>query len=229
MSERILAICPHPDDAEFGAGGAIAKWVSEGKEVFYAICTNGDKGTTDPKMTSERLAEVRRKEQQAAADVLGVKEVVFLDYPDGGLEDTPQFRGDLVRLIRYYRPKAVATADPYRKYVWHRDHRITGRVALDAIFPYARDRLSYPEHEAAGLKPHKVEDIYFWAADEPNLYVDITSTFGQKVRAIRCHLSQIKNHPGLDVEQRARQRAADWGKEKGIPLAEAFYHVVVPF
>lgn len=228
MAERILVICPHPDDGEFGAGGTVAKWVAEGNEVFYAICTNGDKGTSDPAMTSERLVKVRREEQQAAANVLGVKEVVFLDYPDGGLEDTPQFRGDLVRLLRHYKPKAVATSDPYRKYIWHRDHRITGRVALDAVFPYARDRLSYPEHEAAGLKPHKVQEVYCWGSDEPNFYVDISATFERKLQAIQCHRSQIKNHPGRPADW-ARQRAAMLGKEKGIPLAEAFHHLEVPF
>lgn len=227
MGEKILAVCPHPDDGEFAAGGTIAKWVAEGKEVFYVICTNGDKGSSDPEMTSEKLAKVRRQEQQAAAEILGVREVVFLDYSDGGLEDTPQFRGEMVRLIRYFRPFAVATADPYRKYIWHRDHRIAGRVALDAIFPYARDRLSYPEHAAAGLKPHKVEEVYCWAPEEPNLYIDITATFELKLKAILCHQSQLKAHPG-GIEAWTRQRAATLGKERGIPLAEAFYHLKVP-
>ncbi|MDO8635999.1 MAG: PIG-L deacetylase family protein, partial [Dehalococcoidia bacterium] len=196
MVEKILVVCPHPDDGEFGAAGTIAKWSDEGKEVFYVICTNGDKGSSDPNMTSERLAKIRRQEQQAAADVLGVKEVVFLDYPDGGLEDTPQFRGDIVRLIRYFKPKVLLTSDPYRKYIWHRDHRITGRVALDAVFPYARDRLSYPEHEAAGLSPHKVEEIYCWSSDEPNVCIDISATFERKLKSLQCHISQVGGRGG---------------------------------
>ena len=227
MIEKILVVCPHPDDAEFGAAGTIAKWTDEGKEVFYVICTNGDKGSSDPNMTSERLANIRRKEQQAAADVLGVKEVVFLDYPDGGLEDTPQFRGDIVRLIRLYKPRVLLTSDPQRQYIWHRDHRITGRVALDAVFPYARDRLSYPEHEAAGLSPHKVEEIYCWGSDDPNLCIDITSTFERKLQALQCHKSQIGGHRGR-LEDRVRERAAILGKEKCIPLAEAFYYIKMP-
>ncbi len=227
MVEKILVVCPHPDDGEFGAAGTIAKWSDEGKEAFYVICTNGDKGSSDPNMTSERLVKIRRQEQQAAADVLGVKEVVFLDYPDGGLEDTPQFRGDIVRLIRYFKPKVLLTSDPYRKYIWHRDHRITGRVALDAVFPYARDRLSYPEHEAAGLSPHKVEEIYCWSSDEPNVCIDISATFERKLKSLQCHKSQVGGRGGR-LEDRVRDRAALMGKEKGIPLAEAFYHQVIP-
>lgn len=222
MAEKILIIAAHPDDAEFGAAGTIAKWTAEGKEVFYAICTNGDKGSNDPQMTSEKLAKIRRQEQQAAADVLGVKEVVFLDHPDGGLEDTPQFRGELVRLIRYFRPLAIVTADPYRKYVWHRDHRIAAQAALDAIYPFARDRLSYPEHLATGLLPHKVGQVYCWAADEPNVFIDISQTFERKLKALLCHRSQVSSHGG-DFAARVRGRAADLGKPKGIPLAEAFY------
>ena len=227
MVEKILVVCPHPDDGEFGAAGTIAKWTDEGKEVFYVICTNGDKGSSDPNMTSERLAKIRRQEQQAAADVLGVKEVIFLDYPDGGLEDTPQFRGDIVRLIRHFKPKVLLTSDPYRKYIWHRDHRITGRVALDAVFPYARDRLSYPEHEAAGLSPHKVEEIYCWSSDEPNVCIDISATFERKLKSLQCHISQVGGRGGR-LEDRVRDRAAMMGKEKGITLAEAFYHQVIP-
>ncbi|MEE8473164.1 MAG: PIG-L family deacetylase, partial [Dehalococcoidia bacterium] len=140
----VLVITAHPDDAEIGAGGTLARWVAEGRELNYVVCTNGDKGSGDFDMNPEKLAQVRRQEQLAACKALGVKEIVFLDYPDGSLEDTPEFRGRLVRAIRRFRPRTVVSTDPYRKYIWHRDHRITGRVVLDAIFPYARDHLSYP-------------------------------------------------------------------------------------
>ena len=124
----VMVVSPHPDDAEFGVAGTVARWVKEGKRVIYVVCTNGDKGTSDINMKSEKLAEIRKKEQQAAADILGVSEVIFLGLPDQGLEETPEFRGLLVRLIRQYRPDTIVTADPYRHYIWHRDHRITGQV-----------------------------------------------------------------------------------------------------
>ncbi len=229
MAESILVIAPHPDDAEFGAGGTIIKWAAEGKEISLVVCTNGDKGSSDPEMTSKKLAQIRRKEQEAAAKILGIKEVVFLDYPDGGLEDTPEFREKLVRLIRRFRPAAIATNDPYMKYMSHRDHRITGTVALDAVWPYSRDHLFYPEHAAEGLEPHKVKEVYLWRSDEPNYYVDISDVFEQKIKALLCHQSQVGNRPAhRNVEVMVRERSKALGKKKNIPLAEAFYHFEFP-
>ena len=137
MKEQYYAmiIAPHPDDSEFAIAGTVAKWVKQGKKVVYIICTNGNKGTDDPKMTLAKLAEIRRQEELDAAKTLGVQEVVFLEHDDQSLEDTPEFRKELVKVIRTYRPELVAAPDPYRKYVWHRDHRITGQVVLDAVFP----------------------------------------------------------------------------------------------
>ncbi|MDP2743932.1 MAG: PIG-L deacetylase family protein [Dehalococcoidia bacterium] len=227
MIDSILVVSPHPDDAEFGAAGTIAKWRGEGRDIYLVVCTNGDKGSNDPKMTSTKLAATRHEEQEAAAKVLSIKRVVFLDYPDGGLEDTPEFRGKLVRLIRLFRPGIVAAPDPYRRYLSHRDHRIGGMVALDAVFPYARDRLSYPEHAASGLEPHKVREVYLWRSETPNLHVDIRDTFEQKLNALLCHRSQVGSDASA-VEARIRQRAADLGGEKGIALAEAFYRLELP-
>jgi LmbE family N-acetylglucosaminyl deacetylase len=231
MSEqlsRVMAIMPHPDDAEFGAAGTIARWIREGKESTYVVCTNGDKGSSDPDMTSERLAEIRRQEQTEAARILGVKDIVFLDYPDGWLEDTPAFRGQLVRLIRKYRPDVVMTTDPHRKYMWHRDHRITGVVALDAIFPYARDRLSYPEHIAEGLKTHHVREIYLWGAEEPDTFMDITETFDLKLAALACHTSQIGQRIEV-LRERIRERSEKMGQSHGMAMAEAFRKIVIPY
>lgn len=142
---QVMVVTPHPDDAEFGVAGTVIRWTREGRDVVYLVCTNGNKGTGDFNMDPKELVKIREEEQRAAAKLLGVREVIFLGYPDQSLEDNTDFRKRLVRYIRMYRPDTVITADPYRKYIWHRDHRITGRVVLDAIFPYARDHLSYPE------------------------------------------------------------------------------------
>lgn len=226
---RVMAIVAHPDDAEFGSAGTVARWVAEGREVTYLICTNGDKGSSDPEMTPERLARIREQEQREAARVLGVKEVVFLGYPDGGLEDTPQFRGEVVREIRRYRPDIVLTSDPYRRYMQHRDHRIAGTVALDAVYPYARDRLFYPEHLAQGLRPHKVKEVYIWGSDNPNAFIDITATFEQKLAALSCHKSQIRSWPWEQLKERMRRMAASYGQRQGMELAEAFYRFEFPW
>jgi LmbE family N-acetylglucosaminyl deacetylase len=223
----IMVVSPHPDDAEYGVAGTVARWVKEGKRVIYAVCTNGDKGTSDINMDPEKLADTRKKEQRAAAEVLGVSEVIFLGLPDQGLEDTPEFRKRIVRLIRQYRPHTIATADPYRRYIWHRDHRITGQVVLDAVFPYARDHLAYPDLFAEGLRPHKVKEIFFWAADDINYRSDITATFDLKVQALRCHDSQMQQLEVPNPEGWLRQRCKDIAKEEDFELGEAFHRVEI--
>jgi len=223
----ILVITPHPDDAEFGVAGTIARQTQKGEQAVYAVCTNGDKGTSDIHLKPEQLAEIRKKEQIAAAEVLGVSEVIFLDYPDQGLEDTPEFRKKIVRLIRQYRPRTVVTADPYRRYIWHRDHRITGQVVLDAVFPYARDYWAYPDLTAEGLAPHKVEEILFWAAEKINYRTDITATFDLKLAALRCHHSQISQLDVPDLEQWLKARCQTLAKGEDFELGEAFHRVKI--
>ena len=228
MTENIYAmvIAPHADDAEYGIAGTVTKWTREGKEVIYVVCTNGNKGSNDPRMKPEKLAEIREQEQLAAARLLGVKEVIFLRHEDQALEDTPEFRKEIVRLIRKYRPEIVATSDPYRRYIWHRDHRITGQVVLDAVFPYARDYWAYPDLNEQGLEPHKVKEILFWGAEEPNHFSDITDTFETKMAALHCHRSQVGHFTG-EWDDFLKQRYEKFAEGKGFKLAESFYHVEI--
>jgi LmbE family N-acetylglucosaminyl deacetylase len=190
---NVVVVTPHPDDAEFGVAGTVAKWTREGKQVVYVVCTNGNKGTSNPEIKPDELSRIRQNEQRAAAELLGVREVVFLENQDQGLEDTPEFRKQIVRMIRRYRPETVVTADPYRRYIWHRDHRIAGQVTIDAVFPYARDHLAYPDLIEEGLQPHKVKEMLFWASENINYLSDITATFDLKLAALRCHESQVKS------------------------------------
>ena len=224
---QVMVITPHPDDAEFGVAGTAVRWVKEGKEIIYVVCTNGNKGTSDVNVKPEELAKIREQEQLAAARLLGVREVIFLGHPDQELEDTPEFRKEFVRLIRMYQPEMVVTADPYRHYIWHRDHRITGRVVLDAIFPYARDHLSYPDLLAEGLQPHRVKEVLLWASEDPNYYSDITGTFDLKLAALRCHKSQVGENPSPELEKRLRQRHEMMAEGQGFHLAEAFHRVEI--
>jgi len=225
---QVMVVIPHPDDAEFGAAGTVARWVKEGKEIVYVVCANGDKGTSDFNMKPEKLVKIREREQQAAARLLGVREVIFLRHPDQSLEDTPEFRKEIVRLKRMYRPETVVTADPYRRYIWHRDHRIVGQVTLDAIFPYARDHLAYPDLMEEGIQPHKVKEVLLWAAPEDiNYHSDITGTFDVKLAALRCHKSQINDNKIPDLEDRLKQRARDMAEGEDFELAEAFHRVEI--
>ena len=160
--DSILVVTPHPDDSESAAGGTIAKWCAEGKKVVLVVCTNGDKGTSDRSIKPEDLAATRELETLNAAKAYGLAGVEFLRLKDQGLEDNDEFREKLVRQIRIHKPRLLLTIDPYRNYIRHRDHSMTGRVALDAVFPYARDHGAYPEHLAAGIEPHKVQEVWLF-------------------------------------------------------------------
>jgi len=224
---QAMVVTPHPDDAEYGVAGTVARWISDGREVVYVVCTNGDKGSSDANIKPEELVKIREEEQMAAARSLGVREVIFLRHPDQGLEDTPEFRKELVRLIRLYKPETMVTADPYRRYVWHRDHRITGQVTLDAIFPYARDHLSYPDLMKEGLHPHMVREILLWASEDANYRSDITKTFHLKLAALRCHQSQVGHIPPQELEERLKQRHRVMAEGEDFLLAEAFHRVEI--
>ncbi len=224
-----MVVVAHPDDAEFGCGGSVAKWVKEGKEVTYVILTNGDKGSGDRSMTSERLAKIREEEQLNAARTLGVERVRFLGYPDGELEDTREVRRAVTAEIRRWRPERLVIQNPFRTlnlYASHRDHRIAGGVALDCVYPLARDHLSFPELLAQGLEPHKVREVYLMWWENPEVVVDITDTMDLKLKALACHASQMDDFAA--VEARVRERAAEAGKPKGFAYAETFNRIVIP-
>lgn len=228
-----MVIVAHPDDPEFFCGGTIARWAREGVEISYLICTRGDKGSDDPSMTGARLAKIREAEQLAAAKVLGVREVVFLDYRDGELEPTLKLRGQIVREVRRWRPDVVITCDPTARFIRgvypnHADHRTVGDVAIDALFPASGLKLYYPEHAAEGLAPHKVAEVYLTVTNEPDTWVDTSETIDLRIEALLCHATQIKDAEALARRVRGntdpRQPA-----ELGSPprYAEGFRRLVI--
>ncbi len=223
--EKAMLVIPHPDDGEGGVGGTVAKWVAAGTEVVFVLCTNGDKGTSDPEMTTTKLAALREQEQAAAAAALGVKEVIYLRYGDGELEDTAKFRGELVRAIRKHKPNVVFCTDPFRTtFYMHRDHRISGQVTLDAVFPYARDFLHYNEHIQEGLETHKVADVLMWGTERPDTFIDITDTIEQKITALKKHASQVSSS-GRNVDDFVKANAQRQGQMANVPYAEGFRRI----
>jgi LmbE family N-acetylglucosaminyl deacetylase len=162
---------------------------------------------------------------------MGVKNLVMLPYPDGGLEDTREFRGDVVRAIRTYRPHTVFAHDPYRFGGFqHRDHRAVGIVATDAVYPFARDHLHFPEHILReGLEPHKVRELWYWGADEPDVIVDVSTSIDKQIAALVRHESQM---PGFNVGQgetigdRVKKGAAERAVGYGFTHAAAFRRLI---
>ena len=224
----ILGIAAHPDDLDVGAGGTIAEFIRRGAIVHYLILTDGSKGTDDPDMTSEKLITIRRAEQQKALDVVAGTSVTFLDYPDGELEITMGLKKDIVKVIRTIKPDVVITMDPTVIYsskagiINHPDHRAAGQATLDAIFPLARDRLTFPELAVEGFEPHKVAHALLINFDTSNYSVDITDTFELKLAAIKAHASQFG-----DLEDSAwlRDMALRQGQRAGYSLAESFVRI----
>ena len=225
--KKILVITPHPDDADFWCSGTIAKWLGDGATVRYVLCTDGGKGTTDPNISSADLSKVREQEQADAVEALGVQELVLLHHPDGSLEDDDEFRRELVRQIRQVQPDVVLCPEPYRKNLaWHRDHRIAGQVALDAVFPCARDHLPFVElWRGEGLEPHKTPTMLFGGYENTETNIDITESMDSKIKAVAAHKGQMDGRSPEEVEDYVRERAQVSEGGSGKEYVEAFRKV----
>lgn len=214
VPKRVLVIQAHPDDVEFSSAGTVAKWVNNCAEVTYCSITSGDKGSDDNEMTGERLAAMREIEQQAACDVLGVKELRFLRYKDATLVADLDLRLALTRVIRQVKPDVLMCMDPSmrwsgQEYINHPDHLAAGEASLAAVFPSARDRMTFPELLAEGLEPHKVNEVYLFATASPDVWIDITDTMEVKLRALNAHASQVRDwDPREMILEWARSTAA---------------------
>jgi LmbE family N-acetylglucosaminyl deacetylase len=229
--ERALVVVSHPDDAEFGAAATIAQLVAGGARVDYVVTTDGGKGTEDPEVGSEQLAATRVAEQRAAADLLGVREIVHLGYPDGYLTPSLDLRRDITRQVRRFRPDLLITQNPQRRvdfnpFIGHPDHLATGEATLASVYPAARDRLNFPElARDEGLDPWKVRQVLIMGVEQPNLFVDVAGTMELGLRAIRAHASQVADRD--DLEETVRERARLAGEPQGMALAQAFASILL--
>jgi len=229
-----MAIVAHPDDAEFAVAGSVATWVRDGWDVYYVICTDatggGSDDATDVGHAAKRLiSETRKSEQRAAGVVLGLKDVFFLDYPDGQLQPSIELRRDLVRLLRTYRPSRVFCQSPERTWTptltlgrYHSDHLAAGQATLAAIYPMSQNPWDFPELLDEGLLPHKITEIYIAGAPNINHYVDISYMMEKKVEALLCHASQFLGRTE-EVEKMVRKRFAEIGTKYGVAFAEEFH------
>lgn len=210
VMQNVLVVFAHPDDPEFFCGATIAKWVSLGHQITYCLLTNGDKGTNDRSMTGDELTRIRQKEQQAAAKVLGVKNVRFLNYQDGYLVPDLNLRREITRVIRQEKPDIVVTCDPTTLFfdnrrINHPDHRAAGQATLDAIFPAARDHLFFIElWQEEKLEPHVVREVWVSGSLQPNILLDVTDYWGIKIDALHEHKTQIGDPVEFTGKMRAR-------------------------
>ncbi|MFH1185840.1 MAG: PIG-L deacetylase family protein [Chloroflexota bacterium] len=227
IPKTAMSIHAHPDDQDFTVAGTLARWSKAGSSIVSVIITSGDAGSNDPDRSPEykaELASLREEEQRMANALLGVRQTVFLRYPDGELVASLELRRDLTRLIRLHRPEVVVTGDPTawfydNDYVNHPDHRAAAEAAIYAVFPSAGTRMIFTELLGEGLPPHNVRRIYVHGTDKPDTWVDISETLELKIQALKKHFSQGDTH---DSEKMIRDWAEEEGRAKGLRYAEAF-------
>jgi LmbE family N-acetylglucosaminyl deacetylase len=228
--QKILVILAHPDDPEFSCGGTVAKWTSEGHNVSYCLLTKGDKGVNDHFSQVENIKELRIEEQQNAAKVIGVNDIIFLDNEDGYLTPNMELRKVVTGVIRKVKPDIVVTCDPTNyymrdSYINHPDHRAAGQVVIDAVFPAAQNFLFFPElMTEMHLEPHHVKEVWITNPKEQNIAIDVTDTWPRKLEALTKHASQIG-----DVDQfyiRMRSRRTEDSSDEAPRYEEVFRRIV---
>jgi LmbE family N-acetylglucosaminyl deacetylase len=224
--KRAMVVVAHPDDAEYGCSGTVAKWCRQGWEVVYVLCTDGSKGSEDREITSGELAEIRRQEQIEAGKILGLKDVVFLNYPDGYLTPSLELRRDIAREIRRWKPDVLVCLSPTRElsmrsYLGHPDHFASGEAALSAVYPTARDHLTFPELLKEGHEPHKVKEVWIMFLGDRADHFNPISEADMRVatKALVAHKSQVDVKRGPKMMREWRTEA---GEKIGAKYAERF-------
>jgi LmbE family N-acetylglucosaminyl deacetylase len=244
----VLCLVPHPDDAEYYAGGLIAKLASEGSRVYIAVTTDGIKGSFE--LAGKELTDARHSEMVNSAKILGAEEPIFLGYTDFEVDLLAPgvLRERYIYLIRKIKPEIVITEDPFWLGETHPVVRAVAMAAMEAI-NYARLPRIYPQHLTEGLKPHIVKEKYYYSEDPEkfNKFVDISATFDKKMESLAAHQSQIEflvqgvldeaKLAGLDVrsvfgdmaedklalfKMGMQMQAAEIGAKAGVELAEGF-------
>lgn len=229
---RVLVVTAHPDDVDFGAGGTIATLTEAGVAVSYCVVTDGDAGGFDPTVPRSDIPAIRRAEQRAAGDILGVGDITYLGYRDGQVTVSYELRRDITRVIRRVRPERVMTLSPVRNWARisasHPDHLAVGEATVQAVYPDARNPFEHPSLLAdEGLAEWVVPELWLFGSPTPDTYVDVTEQFPSKLAALRAHVSQTE-HMGEGLEKRLRQWMTAAAEQAGLPagrLAEAFQAV----
>ncbi|MDQ3941316.1 MAG: PIG-L family deacetylase [Actinomycetota bacterium] len=223
---RVLVVTAHPDDMEFGCAGILAQWADRGAEVTLCVATDGSTGTQDEGLVGERLSALRKEESQRAADVVGIREVVWLDYRDGYVEYSLGLRKDIARAFRRYKPHRFLVIDPTPtiedRFINHPDHRAIGLASLDVSMTAGTTPGHFPELLGEGLPPWRgLRELWIMGPGLRPRLVDITPTIDRKIEALLCHQSQV----GDDAEQVAgfvRDFSAELGRAAGVDYAESF-------
>ena len=225
-----MVVIAHADDAEYGCSGTVAKLCAEGWDMTYVLCTDGSKGSSDREVSEKELSKARRVEQINAGKVIGLRDVAFLGYPDSYLEPTLSLRKDIAREIRRYKPDVVICQYPLRTLdggwgVGHPDHLAAGEAALAAVFPTARDHMTFPELLEEGFEPHKVAEVWITGHPEPDVFIDVTDHMETAVKALAEHKSQTGGRPYEEMLPRMKEWRRRGSVGKGMLYSESFKRI----
>ena len=225
-----MVVIAHADDAEYGCSGTVAKLCAEGWDMTYVLCTDGSKGSSDREISEKELSKARRVEQINAGKVIGLRDVAFLGYPDSYLEPTLSLRKDIAREIRRYKPDVVICQYPLRTLdggwgVGHPDHLAAGEAALAAVFPTARDHMTFPELLEEGFEPHKVAEVWIMGHPEPDVFIDVTDHVETAVKALAEHKSQTGGRPYEEMLPRMKEWRRRGSVGKGMLYSESFKRI----
>jgi LmbE family N-acetylglucosaminyl deacetylase len=229
--ERLLVVTAHPEDADVCVAGSVASWVSQGTVAYLVCATSGESATDDPAADPLLVAAMREAEARAAADVVGYEGVTFLHRPDGAVAADLALREQLVRVVRRFRPDAVATFDPRPLLtaaggIVHPDRRQTASAVLAAIHPGTSGPASFPSlARSEDLLPHRVDRLLLFESEQADAWIDIEATLATKVEAVQAHASQLRRRP--DLADQVRERAREVGAAVGLPAAEAWLDTAV--
>ncbi|MGZ9163725.1 MAG: PIG-L deacetylase family protein [Anaerolineales bacterium] len=222
-AKRILCIQPHYDDNDIGAAGILMRLQQNGAEIFYLTVTDDLMGVVDDKLSNEEAAQALKRDQYAAGKIVGVKEQVWLGYPDAGEYDYFAIRRDILKYIRMMQPDFIFTADPWLTYEAHRDHIQTGMAASEAIIlsGLRKNPTTDPTVDAA-YNGHDIKGIVFYFTREPNYIADVSSTWEEKIRAVRCYGAQFDSKSMeqlvVSLDLKSQQVARGESLARGEPL-----------
>ena len=223
---RAIVVAAHPDDLECCCGGVVTMLVRRGVQVFSANCTLGDIGAQEATIGRAALAANRLAETEAAARLLGLAGTFNLGHHDGELLPDLELRAQIARLYRLTGADTLLTFDPHWPGQFHPDHRAAGQAALDAYMP-AKMPLYRPEQLAeAGAGLCQLQRVFLFATErEPDVAVDVTPVYADKLQACQAHVSQFpQGEESLGWLKEMDGRA---GGRIGAPYAEVFRSMVV--
>lgn len=225
----VLAIGAHPDDIDVTSSGSLAKYAADGAKVYYLIVTDGGNGTNDREIDPGKLQDMRKEEQDKAAEIIKAQPPMYLNFTDGSLEPTMEVKKAIVKIIRQTKPELVITMDPLNFYsvdrgmINHPDHRAVGEATLGAVFPLARDHLAFPDLLKEGLDVHKVKTVLLTSFEGVNYFEDITDFIDQKIEALKAHGSQFGDAEMVSTNIKNWNKAN--GQLAGYDYAEAFKRI----